>query len=210
MVQAGDDMTETTLTRKDRDRQRREEDFLNAAEKLFSDRGYYQTSMEDIAQAAEYATGTIYRYFPSKEELYNSILARKGKIFSGIVDEYMQDCDGPVEQLKAIIKSKAHFFFAHSDFVKIYLSQISGSSNTITPPETMKVFHEKYMSRIAGILNDGMKEGVFITMDVDLLLLSFTGMTNHLLFTAVSDNKTLSKEVIEKFIWDFLEKGLIQ
>jgi hypothetical protein len=51
---------------------------------------------------------------------------------------------------------------------------------------------------------------VFITMDVDLLLLSFAGMTNHLLFTAVSGNKDLSKEVIEKFIWEFLEKGLMQ
>ncbi len=203
-------MAEANITRKERDRLLRESDFLNAAEKLFSERGYFQTSMEDVAKAAEYAIGTIYRYFPSKEDLYNRMLIRKGKAFFDAVEDSLRNCEGPMERLEAIIRSKVHFFFANSGFVKIYLSQINASSNTITPPEGLKDAHQEYMGTIAGILSDGMKKGVFVKMDVDMLVMSFMGMTNHLLFTAVSEGKDLSEEDIERFVMELLKKGLIK
>ncbi|MFO1492115.1 MAG: helix-turn-helix domain-containing protein [Kiritimatiellia bacterium] len=52
--------------RKERDRQVRQDDFLSAAERLFAEKGYHHAAMEDIAKAAGYATGTIYRYFKSR------------------------------------------------------------------------------------------------------------------------------------------------
>lgn len=203
-------MTEATITRKERDRLRREDDFLNAAEKLFSERGYFQTSMEDVAQEAEYATGTIYRYFPSKEELYNRMLIRKGRAFFDAVENSLRNCEGPMERLTSIIKSKVSFFFENTGFVKIYLSQVSASSNTITPPEGLRDAHEEYMRMIADILADGMKKGIFIKMDVEMLVLSFMGMTNHLLFSAVSQGKEIGEEEIERFVLGFLKKGLIK
>ncbi len=56
-------MNEQAMSRKERDRRRREEDFLNAAEALFADKGYAETSMEDVAKKAKYTTGTNYGYF---------------------------------------------------------------------------------------------------------------------------------------------------
>ncbi len=47
---------------------------LNAAESLFAGKGIVQTTMDDIAKAADYSKSTIYVYFKSKEEIYNTII----------------------------------------------------------------------------------------------------------------------------------------
>lgn len=47
---------------------------LETAEKLFSEKGIKQTTMDDISKAADYSKSTIYVYFKSKEEIYNHII----------------------------------------------------------------------------------------------------------------------------------------
>jgi AcrR family transcriptional regulator len=54
----------------------RKEDVLEAALTLFSERGFHGTSMPEIANEAELATGTIYRHFASKEQLVNVLYQR--------------------------------------------------------------------------------------------------------------------------------------
>src|ERR1700683_1762990 len=50
--------------------ERRREEILDAAAKLFAQHGYRNTDMEYVAAARDIAKGTIYRYFASKEELF--------------------------------------------------------------------------------------------------------------------------------------------
>lgn len=47
---------------------------LDAAKKLFAEKGVFQTTMDDIAKKADYSKSTIYVYFASKEEIYNHII----------------------------------------------------------------------------------------------------------------------------------------
>jgi AcrR family transcriptional regulator len=49
---------------------------IEAALHAFADRGYAEVGMASIAQAAQTSTGTLYRYFPSKELLFISVLDR--------------------------------------------------------------------------------------------------------------------------------------
>ena len=102
---------DSTISRKERDRMLREEDFLKAAEQLFSERGYFETSIEDVAREAEYATGTIYRYFSSKEELYHSLLLRKGQAYFNQIKTSLEEADSPLEKLRAVVRGKTRFFF---------------------------------------------------------------------------------------------------
>lgn len=54
----------------------REEDIISAAEKLFYERGFEQTSMDDVAAQAEFTKRTVYQYFSSKQELYYAVVLR--------------------------------------------------------------------------------------------------------------------------------------
>ncbi|MFX0039215.1 MAG: TetR/AcrR family transcriptional regulator [Promethearchaeota archaeon] len=62
-----------TKNRREREREQTREIIIAAAEKLFFSQGFENTTMEQIANKAEYSKGTLYNYYNSKEELYISI-----------------------------------------------------------------------------------------------------------------------------------------
>lgn len=94
--------------RKEREFQRREDEILTAARRLLSRDDWRSVTIEEIAQAAEIGKGTVYKHFPSKEDLYarlacdfrSGLLARLRKIPASL----------PVmERLRLMI----HTFWAH-------------------------------------------------------------------------------------------------
>ena len=62
--------------KRERQKEVRERRILRAAERLFARRGYAETSIEEVADRAGLAVGTIYNYFPSKAEMLAAILRR--------------------------------------------------------------------------------------------------------------------------------------
>lgn len=61
-------------TRKEREKRARELEILKAARELFLAKGFRETTLDEIAHAAEFGKGTLYNYFSSKEELFLGIL----------------------------------------------------------------------------------------------------------------------------------------
>ncbi len=62
--------------RKQRERERRRQQIMVAAKKVFTAKGFNKTTMEDIAKEAELSPGTLYLYFKNKDELYASLSLR--------------------------------------------------------------------------------------------------------------------------------------
>ncbi|MCA9479776.1 MAG: helix-turn-helix transcriptional regulator, partial [Nitrospira sp.] len=63
--------------RKQREYEARREEILSAAEGLFSQNGFFKTSMAEIAEAAQFAMGTLYKFFKNKEDIYISLVESK-------------------------------------------------------------------------------------------------------------------------------------
>ncbi|PIE75435.1 hypothetical protein CSA17_07505, partial [bacterium DOLJORAL78_65_58] len=68
-------MTDETLSRKEREQQRHRQGILQAAVTLFAERGYHQTTMQMVAEKAEFSVGYLYKHFAGKEEMYQALLA---------------------------------------------------------------------------------------------------------------------------------------
>lgn len=64
------------MSRREIEKQLREKAIISAAERLFYSRGFEQTSMDDIAAAAEFTKRTVYQYFSGKQELYYAVVLR--------------------------------------------------------------------------------------------------------------------------------------
>ena len=62
--------------RKERERERRRQQIIVAAKRVFSEKGFNRATMEDIATEAELSPGTLYLYFKNKDELYASLSLR--------------------------------------------------------------------------------------------------------------------------------------
>ena len=67
-------MTKTVLSRREREKLWQRKEILAAALTLFSEKGYHNVSMHGIAKKAEFATGTLYKFFSNKEDLYKALV----------------------------------------------------------------------------------------------------------------------------------------
>lgn len=80
-------MDTESLGRKERERLFRRDEIMNSAVKLFAKKGFNSTTLEEIAEAAEFGKGTLYNYFSSKEEIYFTIFNREIEAFLSIIDD---------------------------------------------------------------------------------------------------------------------------
>jgi TetR/AcrR family transcriptional regulator len=85
------------LERKEREKERRKEEILDAAQRIFFDKGLVASTMDDIAAAAELSKATLYLHFLSKEDLYLAVAMRGLKIirlrFQEIIDAHTSVVD---------------------------------------------------------------------------------------------------------------------
>ena len=89
--------------RRERQKQDRERRILAAARRLFDRKGYDATSMENVAARAGLAVGTLYNYFPSKEELLFAISRADTEPLLRIGEAILADPpDDPAEAIGAL------------------------------------------------------------------------------------------------------------
>lgn len=199
-----------TLSRKERDQQLRREDILNAAEHLFAQKGFHHTTMEDIAHAAEYGTGTIYLYFKTKDDLYEALLERKIGEYVAFVQERVNQAPDPLGKIRALVYAKLEYFDRHKEFFRIYLMERSTVDSTLRRCVTKrreKMYYE-HQAFVSDMLAKAMKVGAIRKTDPAKLATVLTGAINPLLSEWIKNRSKDPVEDIGDFVMDVLMEGL--
>ena len=170
--------------RKQREYDARRGEILLAAERLFSKNGFFKTGMAEIAEAAQFAMGTMYRFFKSKEEMYISLVEDKVEDLLGRLEEATQNEVSASEKLRAVIRVKLAFADQNRDFFRIYVSEWSGFEWTIKSAFGDRVW-KKYLAQIdlvANLIKAGIKAGEFRKVNPKDTSLAFHGMLNSTIY----------------------------
>ena len=96
---------------------------LQAARSVFARQGYEKTGVDDIAEQAGIAKGTIYLYFRSKEDIYIAALVEEARRLDELTRQRMQAVEAWDEKLKAYVDVRLAYLETHQDFVRIYLGE---------------------------------------------------------------------------------------
>lgn len=96
-----------TPERREREKQKRRQEILDAAKKVFSREGFKGATIEEIAREAELSTGTLYLYFKSKDEMYFSLNL---KILTFLNEHLKQLRDRPNLSLKDKVRDCTKIF----------------------------------------------------------------------------------------------------
>ena len=75
---------------------------MTAAEKLFSEKGYEQTTIEDISKASEYSRRTIYAYYESKDDILHRIIEKGLQALKMDIENAVNDNAGFVDAYRAV------------------------------------------------------------------------------------------------------------
>jgi len=86
-------MKKTTQNRREREKEARREVILEAAERIFSDKGFHGATLDAIAAEAELAKGTLYNYYKDKQDLFLSLMRRGHELFQCVLKSAIDDCD---------------------------------------------------------------------------------------------------------------------
>lgn len=204
------DSANTPLSRRERERQQRVEDFLRAAETLFASRGFHSTTMDDIAREAEYGTGTIYRYFESKEALYRELFRRKARRLHDLVTEAVGRETRARDRLCAFLRTKLAYFREHQAFLRLFATEVLPTLPTDTSclSQNDEAICQKITNLVRQIFIDGMDSGEFRRTDPDLLTAAFRGLTTEPLLDLARRGQKIDIQQVEDFLLALIRDGL--
>jgi len=60
---------DTTISRREREKLAHRQEILDAATRVFAEKGFFSATLDEVAQEAEFSKGTVYLYFSSKDDL---------------------------------------------------------------------------------------------------------------------------------------------
>ena len=152
------------------DKKAKKMEILQAAIQVFSQKGVANTKMIDIATAASIGKGTIYEYFPSKEDIFITGFQHFFDGFEEMVAASIKKNDNPEQQLETLIRTSLNTFFgSHADFAGIILEfwaeGIRAKDDAVTNAINLKQVYQSYRTMIVQILNAGIEQGIFRKLD---------------------------------------------
>ena len=132
---------------------------IEAAIKVFSENGFYNSTVADVASKADVADGTIYLYFKNKDDLLISIFEYSMDIFIQASEEKLKITEDPKEKLEKFIHLHLELVQKHQELAQVIQVELRQSSKFIKEYVNEKFF--QYLGIVGNILEDGKSKGVF-------------------------------------------------
>ena len=132
---------------------------IEAAIRIFAQKGYFHSKISDVAQAAGVAEGTIYLYFKSKEDLLISIFEHSMDQFIQKGREEVSQGKTPEEKLRRFVSLHLGLVQEYQDLSHVLQLELRQSSKFMKEYKPNKFFD--YVHIIEEIIQEGQKQGVF-------------------------------------------------
>lgn len=187
----------------------RRQDILEAALKIFTNKGYNGSTTAEIARAAGVAEGTIFRHFATKKELLIAVL--KPKIIDGIVSLDKEHKD-PVEFFRCFIKNRLELVKENDGLIRFMFAEAQYHDEV--REALAKGILEQGISIVQPWFEKGVEQGVFKPVPFLSVMRSFMGTVifygifNHV-FPVLSPEKTIEEaadQILELFLHGLIVK----
>ncbi|WP_319521619.1 TetR/AcrR family transcriptional regulator [uncultured Desulfosarcina sp.] len=151
--------------RKEREKERRRQQIIVAAKRVFSEKGFNKATMEDIAKEAELSPGTLYLYFKNKEELYASLSLRILQYLHIRVTHVNRETAlSPDKKLSALMEAMYDVYeFDPLIIINMFHLQSSETLKNLSESllDEIKDLSKKSIGAIAKIFEEGIEQGIY-------------------------------------------------
>ena len=202
--------------RKERERERRRQQIIVAAKRVFSDKGFNKSTMEDIAKEAELSPGTLYLYFKNKDELYASLSLR---ILQYLIIR-LEHVNGnkemdPVQKVGALNEAMFDVYeFDPLIIINMFHLQSSETLKNLSDELLGEIeeLSRKSLGAIAAIFQEGIDAGVFVDEHPVALADIFWSLFSGVILwesskSIINDNKDYLRETL-KVAFEVFARGL--
>jgi AcrR family transcriptional regulator len=189
--------------RRQREKEQRFQTILNAAETLFTEKGYHKTSITEIADLAEVSVGTVYFYFKNKDDLLAQLTESIGMQIRQLVGRRFQEAAGGLKGFQqAGLSFFENFCIPHPGKVALLFRETVGQSAEVEVLRK-KIFDDLLNDVENAIRNIAQSENkrFAAAMTPEVMAVCIVGIYErvayHYLLWKESKPKSRSKEILE-------------
>lgn len=183
-------MENKVLSRREREKLWQRQQILDAAIALFSQKGYPNVSMHEIAEKSEFAIGTLYKFFQNKEHLYKELVLEHSEIFHKAIMQALEEPDDIVEKLKNCVRTKGELFRNDLPFIRLFLSENRGANHNLLAnlDGELRERYNLFLKKLASIFDAGIKNKRFKKIiDPYPLAVALDNVVNAFLFLCLEE-----------------------
>ncbi|MDH4069662.1 MAG: TetR/AcrR family transcriptional regulator [Ignavibacteria bacterium] len=150
--------------RKEREKEARRGEILEAAEKVFFEKGLNQATMDEIAAEAELGKSTLYLYYRSKEDLYLAVMMRGSEVMFRLFMEATSTGEPTLKLIRNLGDAYYEFFKKHRNYFRMYYFFESPDLHTQVSDEMKAACFrndEKIWGLVIGLIRKAIAEKVF-------------------------------------------------
>jgi len=141
---------------------------LEAAKEIFFRDGFMDANLDEIAELAGVAKGTLYRYFDNKAQIYLAVLSRNAQRFEKKLQAALDPNAQPLEALVRVSRFYFQHYVENPDYFQIFWAienqAVIGELPREVVDEVTRLWGES-LAKLAGIIEQGVREGVFSPCD---------------------------------------------
>ena len=204
-----------TAERKAREKLLRHQQILDAAYEVFNQVGFFAATMDQIAERAELAKGTIYIYFKSKEEVYFSLLLNGQDILINMLTDMNERQLPPDQLLGETAKTLFRFYREHTSYFRIFMVMQQEDMQAKLSPELSQQINEqatKILNLLSNQIQRAVEVGSFNSVSpwhvANILWGSFTGITQLAITREQLKVGTMDIDDLLSLCFEMIQKGL--
>jgi len=191
---------------KHRTREERRDEILQAAARCFAEKGYYETTMDDIVASAGLSKGTLYWHFDNKKALFHSLIERW---WGEILQRFVAVLGEPVrvsEKFRLALRAMDESAAVNPELVRAQVEFLTMALHDDELLEWLRGFYDQSVGFVEAMIQQGVATGEF--RDVDARALAQ-------LIVAAVDGGIVQRELLEAhadgpFQWEALADALLK
>lgn len=195
-------------TRKDILSEFRRSELLIAARAIFSKKGFHDATIDDVAEAAEVAKGTVYLYYKSKRDLYLEALRFGIESLNRELQAKASEPGSCRDKLRTLASTKMAFFEENREFFNIYYSELGKLPSHPAGLELVKDLYFAQAKIFARLLQEGIRRREFRKMNVEKTAFAIADLTRDVTTQRVLGFSKTSMKYDIDFVVDFIWKGI--
>lgn len=181
---------------------------LDAAMEVFSDKGYNDALIDDIAKESDTSKGAFYFHFPSKRAIFQALLATLVKHLIDDVEEAIDKETGALAKIQAAIDTVLTIFTKHEKATRLLLVEATGLGKAFD--QEIHAAHEQFAQLIAKHLQAAVDDGSIAHISVELTAYAWFGAIYEVLFMTLLSPEKKSLDSLTAPLRDLLLQSIGQ
>ncbi len=186
----------------------RKEQILQTASVIFAQKGFHQATMDEIAEQAKVAKGTLYYNYASKSKMFGAtVIHGLNQIMVEMEKEMASDLPFP-DHFPQIVTTMVRLFIEKREITRIFANEMSSGIDTEVLNEIKEV-RKKFNAFIENQLSIGQKKGYIKPISCRLTAMVIIGIIDAVCSHFLEQPDSDDLEEITRTVFDILSTGLI-